>query len=159
MVLRTLLIWSAVLFTCSPAYAGGTLWKVRPDGVGPISIGMRCDAVGRILKEPICTPTDPLYVRPRNLEGLELLFIDGVLSRLRVEGSLRTIASGISIGDPVAKIEKLYGASLHRESIPYDDRAQDLTVAFGQYAVAFETYDGKVASIFVGYRDQIGYLE
>jgi hypothetical protein len=162
------------LKTCIAAFlAGMTLacaaaapaWKLRPEGFGPLKIGMRFDearrAGGRGIK-----PTPPPQVNPQcdqvrlpGHPGVALMFVDGVLRRVDVFGAGVRTASGIAVGDALAKVERAYPA-LVRSPNAYDENEAYLTVGPAQgRALRFETLKGKVGRIYAGDWAQVQYVE
>lgn len=138
------------LASALPAHAAG--WTLRVDGAGPLRIGMRFDAVNKVLGTQMQrVPREErahahcFQIEPPAQPGLLLMFVDDQLQRIDVMEEGIVSDRGIALGDPVAKVKRSYGEALRAE-------ATRLTVRTGggQYAIRFETSDGKVDTMYAG---------
>lgn len=134
----------------APAQAAD--WRLRFDGAGPLKIGMRFDTVNKVLGDHLQrVPKDEranphcFQVEPSAQPGVLLMFIDDQLKRVDVmeEGILSD--RGIGLGDPVARVKRSYGEAVHAAD-------GQLTVRAGsdQYAIRFDTSDGKIDAMYAG---------
>ena len=132
--------------------AGAADWALRVDGAGPLKIGMRFDTVNQVLGTQM--QRVPRELRPRancfQLEapaqpGLLLMFVDDRLQRIDATGAGVVSDRGIALGDPVDKVRRSYGEALRTE-----DRWLTVRTGGDQYAIRFETSDGKVDSMYAG---------
>lgn len=166
MRLRTSLAALALALPLCGAHAAD--WTVRFDGAGPLKIGMRFDAVNKVLGDHMERTPKALrgapncfQLEPARQPGLLLMFVGDVLKRVDVmeEGILSE--RGIGLGDPVEKIRQVYGEAVTVTPQAYDDSEQTLTVKAGggQYAIRFDTSKGKVGAIYAGAWKEVQYIE
>ncbi len=141
---------AALLAMVLPAHAAG--WTLRVDGAGPLKIGMRFDTVNKILglqMQRIPKAERPrancFQIEPPAQPGVLLMFVDDHLQRIDVMEEGIVSERGIALGDPVDKVRHSYGEAVRAE-------ATRLTVRTGgdQYAIRFETSDGKVDAMYAG---------
>lgn len=132
-------------------------WRLRLDGAGPLKIGMRFDTVNKILglhmervPKGERTRANCFQIEPPAQPGMLLMFVDDHLQRIDVMEEGIESERGIALGDPVDKVRRSYGEALRAE-------ARHLTVRTGgdQYAIRFETGDGKVEAMYAGAWKQV----
>jgi hypothetical protein len=141
-------------------------WRLRFDGIGPLHVGMRFEEAGRALGRPLvptrrellATPGCDMVAVPGH-KGVWLMFLDGVLKRIDVEGGARTV-EGIGTGDPVQRAFASY-AGVTSERHAYDDSERYLTVRSpnGATALRFETNEGKIGRFYAGEARAVAYVE
>lgn len=165
MTLRRLLPLFLLALSTS-VHAGG--WIVRPDGAGPLKVGMTLDDVNKTLGDHL-QPTPPgergsphcYQLEPARQPGLLLMFIDDVLKRVDVMEEGIASDRGVRLGDPVSKVQRVYGKGVLRSPAPYVEGEQTLMVRSrdGQYALRFATGDGRIAELAAGAWKEIQYDE
>lgn len=157
----------ALVAAASVGAAAAQDWALRFDGAGPLRVGMSLSEVSAVLGETLAVPSDPdeqscFYVEPNAQPHLALMMVGGTPARVDIlDSSLRT-STGVAIGDPVARVKEIYGASLQVQPHFYNYDDEHYLTAFAddkQYAVRFETDNGKVSAIYAGLYDQVKYVE
>lgn len=140
----------AALAVSQPAAAAG--WTLRLDGAGPLRIGMRFDAVNKVLGTQMQRVPKEERARANCFQielpsrpGLLLMFVGDQLQRIDVTQEGVVSDRGIALGDPVDKVRRAYGEAVRVE-------ASRLTVRTGgdQYAIRFGTSDDKVDAMYAG---------
>ena len=141
-------------------------WTVRPDGAGPLKVGMDFDTVNRVLGDHLVRTPAALqptqgcfYVSPAAEPRVGLMFVDDVLKRVDVSEVGVRSDRGVGVGDPVDKVSSAYGQAVRTSPQAYDDRERFLTVQNGQYAIRFATRQGTVAGFYAGAWEQVQYDE
>jgi hypothetical protein len=141
--------------------AAASAWTLRVDGAGPLKIGMRFDTVNKILGEHLQrVPKDErahancFQIEPPVHPGVLLMFVDDHLQRIDVVEEGIASDRGIALGDGVDKVKRSYGEALRAET-------KYLTVRTGgdQYAIRFETSDGKVDAMYAGAWKEVQWAE
>ena len=164
MYLSTLI---TIVFLVMAAPAQST-WVVRPDGVGPVKIGMTLSQLNGALRARFSTPKDKedqgcFYVNPKSHAQLAFMIEDGRLVRIDVDKPGISTAQGIHVGDTEASVKRVYGASVKVEPSQYsgEEGGRYLTVisANGRYGTRFETEKGKVTTFYAGTLTAIQYVE
>ena len=164
--MRAYLLAAALGWSMGGAHAAD--WTVRFDGAGPLKIGMRFDAVNKVLGEhmertPKALRGSPncFQLEPARQPGLLLMFVGDVLKRVDVMEEGIQSERGIGLGDPVDKVRQLYGEAVTASPQAYVDSEQTLTVKAGggQYAIRFDTDNGKVGAIYAGAWKEVQYIE
>jgi len=155
-----------LLFLVATASAAGD-WRVRPEGVGPVRIGMTLaqirEALHGELKEddPHSGSEDCFYVQSKQHPGTEFMILDGKLARTDVSEARIFTPEGIQVGDSEVKVRKLYGSRVKVSRHQYFDNGNYLTVLAPdrRYGIRFETDNGKVTSYYAGLARAIEYVE
>ncbi|HJV00938.1 MAG TPA: hypothetical protein VJ752_10330 [Burkholderiaceae bacterium] len=155
----------AVLALCAlPAVAQARDWTLRVDGAGPLKVGMRFDTVNKILGQrmervPVWQRTVPscFQVTPAEQEGIVLMFVKDVLKRVDVTQPGIESERGIALDDPEGKVRRHYGEAMRAVAHPRRPGGQYLTIKAGegQYAIRFETEQGRVAAMYAGALEQV----
>lgn len=158
------------LALASAAVAEGPAWKLTPNGLGPVRIGMTEPQVEKALKtelegeafdnEGSCIE---LFPGSDDLKGSYFMFLDGKLSRISVSDPSKIVTPrGIGVGAGAEEVRKAYGAGLQSEEHHYIGApAEYLTFWLKprKTGVRFETNaEGKVAIIHAG-NDSIQLIE
>lgn len=158
------------LALASAAAAEAPAWKLTPNGLGPVRIGMTRDQVAKALKtelegEAFDNEGSCIELFPENeeLKGSYFMFLDGKLSRISVaDPSKIATPRGIGVGTSADEVRKAYGAGLQAEEHHYIGApAEYLTYWLKPKVrgVRFETNaQGKVEIIHAG-NDSIQYIE
>jgi hypothetical protein len=154
----------------SAASAASPAWKLTPNGLGPVRIGMTRDQVAKALKteldgEAFDNEGSCIELFPENeeLKGSYFMFLDGKLSRISVaDPSTIGTPRGIGVGASADEVRKAYGAGLQAEEHHYIGApAEYLTFWLKPElrGVRFETNaQGKVEFIHAG-NDSIELIE
>ena len=144
-------------------------WRLTPDGLGPVRIGMTRAQVSAALNarlegEPIEDADVCVEMTARGkLPGVHFMFVDRLLSRISLGRPSRiTTPRGIGAGATEAQVRAAYGRGLRSEPHQYEDApARYLTfwVRPDVRGVRFETdRQRRVRTIHAG-TDSIGYVE
>src|ERR1700749_3659824 len=87
----------------APAADSTNSWTVRPDGIGPVHIGMSLTELNRTLHTSFSKPSDPeqscTYVKVPNHAGIRLMLLDGHVARVDVDNATTRTTEGIHNGD------------------------------------------------------------
>ncbi len=144
-------------------------WRITPDGIGPVRIGMTprqvTRAIGRRLSDDRHgrQSEECIEVMPQGREGLWLMFERGRLTRVSVRAPSRIrTPRGIGIGATEAAVRRAYAGGLKAEPHKYSDPpARYLTywTVPGARGVRFETgLSRRVEAIHAG-SQSIEYVE
>ena len=98
-----------------PATSGRAGWRITPDGLGPVRIGMSRAEVTRVVGAPLrgdeitegCIEMQPA----RGWRGIYFMFEEGRLTRISMSGAESGIATprGIRVGASEAEVRRAYG--------------------------------------------------
>jgi hypothetical protein len=118
---------AALLAGAAPAAQDRSAWRITPDGMGPLRIGMTRAQVTRIVGAPLegeeltegCIEMQPA----RGWAGIFFMFEEGRLSRISLSGRESGIATprGISVGASEAEVRRAYGRGLQSEEHTYQE--------------------------------------
>lgn len=148
--------------------ARGEEWLLRPDGIGPLKVGMSFNDVRRelgaglertpaaVLASPDCDYL-PVPGRP----GVNLMFIDDVLMRVDVTAGEWQTDRGIRPGSATADVKAAY-RRLQVEPREFTETGSYLTFrpVGSPFAVRFEASDeGWIDTIYAGDAKAVGYAE
>jgi len=155
-----------LLFVVAAAYPADS-WRIRPDGVGPVRVGMTLSQIRKMLHgelkedDPESESEDCFYVQSKQHPGVEFMILDGKLARADVNQAHVFTPEGIQVGDSEAKVRKVYGSRVKVSHHQYFDNGHYLTVLAPNrhYGTRFETNNGKVISYYAGRADAIEYVE
>jgi hypothetical protein len=160
------LLW---LLACSPALAGEAGWRLRLDGIGALKVGMRFDQVNRLLGHRLVRPPPQLlatsgcemipFETRRGRDEVWLMFVGDVLKRVDASDGVPS-ERGIRSGDTEAQVRAAY-PSAKVEPHATEEEGHFLTVFSpdGRLAIRFETFRGKVGSLYAGEVEQVRYTE
>ena len=158
----------------APSAPADTGWVMRPDGLGPLRVGMTLDearaALGGDLAMPGTAggvdegPDRCDYPRSARLPAGAMVMVQGQrVVRVEVDSGTLATAEGARIGDPEARIQQLYPGRVTVQPHKYTDGhylvvrpadASDTT-----HLLVFET-DGRVVQRFrAGQKPQVEYVE
>ncbi|HWJ94551.1 MAG TPA: hypothetical protein VNT33_07480 [Telluria sp.] len=149
------------------AVASAAPWRVRPDGAGPLRIGMDFDEVNRILGGGLrrtqpglrgSEDCDQLPVPDR--PGMWLMFLGDRLARVDVAEPGVKSWRGIGVGDSIGQLRTAHPRAV--ESVhKYDDEERYYTeLAPGARAgIRFETGKGRVGLFYAGKAEAIRLVE
>jgi len=155
----------AVTCTCSAT----DNWAVRPDGIGPISVGMKLSNLKSVLhlSYSIKRAEDSdqqtcFYADLRDHPGIGLMILNGRIARVDIDNHETQTIEGIHNGDSEAHARSIYGKRLkvtpHAYTAP---EGHYLTVRStdGKYGIRFETDSGKIVRYYAGCVDAISLIE
>jgi len=162
-VIHAFLLFSFLITTASAS----SDWRIRPDGVGAVRIGMTLPQIREALHgelqedNPQSGSEDCSYVQSKQHPGTQFMILNGKLARTDVVSAGIFTADGIQVGDSEAKIRKLYGTRVKVTRHQYIDNGHYLTVLAldRRYGTRFETDGVKVTSYYAGLADAIEYVE
>lgn len=146
----------------------GNAWTVRPDGIGPVKIGMSLSQLNAVLHETFSMPESKddracFYVGPAKYPDISFMIERGRLSRIDIDGASVSTAEGIHIGDSESHTRKVYGSRLKVEPHAYtgEGGGHYLTMysSDGRYGIRFETDGKKVVGFYAGKSQAIAYIE
>jgi hypothetical protein len=135
-------------------------------GAGPVRVGMtvaearQATGEGSITADSINRECD--YIRPSGLpEGISLMVVEGVVSRIDVSAPGITTAEGAGIGDLESQIDSLYGTSVIRRPHKYTDGSYLIVPAAGDtaYQLVFETDGSTVTTYRAGMMPMVQWVE
>jgi hypothetical protein len=156
--------WAALALCALLPAAQARDWTLRVDGAGPLKVGMRFDTVNKILGEhmvrvPVAERTAPacFQVSPADEDGIVLMFVKDVLQRVDVRQPGIESERGVALDDPEGKVGRHYGEAVRTVVHPRRPDGHYLTVRAGegQYAIRFETEQGRVAAMYAGAWEQV----
>lgn len=157
----------AVLLCGLAASAAASPWTLRPDGMGPLAIGMPFDAANRALGQrlrhtpPALRASDRCeQMRVPGRRGLLLMFVDDRLARVDIVAGTAKTDRGVRLGDAMPRLEAAYPDAVNTLHA-YDATERYLTWldAAKAHGVRFETLRGKVGRIYAGRADAIAWVE
>jgi hypothetical protein len=154
----------------SPSPAATSLedgWKVRPDGAGPVEVGMTLDEVARATHStvhhdgPPAEPGGCTYVSiVGGPEGLKFMVAGDRIARVDVlEGSAVRTVEGAGVGTTEAGVKSLY-PGVRVEPAKYVEGGHDLIhTASSTDKIVFETDGSKVTVFHAGQEPEVSYVE
>ena len=140
-------------------------WIVRPDGIGPLRVGVRLAEVGRSLGEPLSVVNEECdHVNPtKTPEGVLLMVIEDTLVRVQVDSAGVRTVEGAQVGDSESRILELYGARAriepHKYSYPEGHYVVVTPPGDTVHRIIFETFKGRVTKYRAGRRPAVEYVE
>lgn len=139
--------------------AGGAqakTWEVKPDGLGPYKVGARYENLGQTFgglgAETLSADKSCRVARSSRYPNLQVTFVRKVVARVDVAGGYRT-QRGVAVGDPLAKLQRVYGEALK----PHPEHADWLMADTGdrELSIRYIMREGRVAAIHAGKRMQL----
>ena len=131
-------------------------WIVRPDGIGPLRVGIPLSAASRTLGEELrVTQAGCDHVNPVTMpEGILLMVIDDTIARVEIDSAgIRTV-EGAEVGDSDSRVLELYGARARIEppEYTYPDGHYVVVTPPGDtlHRIIFETFKGRVTTYRAG---------
>ena len=140
-------------------------WTVRPDGIGPVHVGMSLTELNRTLHTSFSKPKDPeqscSYVKVPNHVGIRFMLLDGHVARIDVDNATTPTTEGIHNGDSEARAQQVYNKKLAVMPHKYEPTGHYLTehTLDGKYGIRFETKDGKIIRYYAGEASAIELVE
>lgn len=151
--------------TDSPTNSPANSWTVRPDGIGPVHVGMSLTELNSTLHTSISKPSDPeqscTYVKVPHHAGIRLMLLDGHVARVDVDNSTTRTTEGIHNGNTEAHAQQVYNKKLAIMPHKYEPTGRYLTehTPDGKYGIRFETKDGKIIRYYAGAASAIELVE
>ena len=140
-------------------------WVVRPDGIGPLRVGVPLREVARSLGEPLSVVNEECdHVNPTRMpEGILLMIIEDTLVRVQIDSAgIRTV-EGAQVGDSESRILELYGARAriepHKYSYPEGHYVVVTPPGDSVHRTIFETFKGRVTKYRSGRLPAVQYVE
>jgi hypothetical protein len=140
-------------------------WFIRPDGVGPVKIGISLAQLNAVLHEKL-TEEDSgsdncYYVTAPSHDHIGFMISDGKVARIDVNAPGVATTTGVQVGDTESQVRAIYGTRMKVTAHHYDDNGHYLTVrsADGRYGVRFETDGAKITGYYAGTYEAIQYVE
>jgi len=143
--------------TLAGSAQAGQSWVIKPDGLGPYKVGAQYENLGKnfgglepdsmITEDKVCR-----VARSKRYPNVEVTFVKKMVARIDVSSGYGT-ERGIRIGDPAAKLQRVYGDAVK----PHPQHADWLMVETGdrELAIRYVMVDGKVKAIHAGKRLQL----
>lgn len=160
--------WILLSLPALPANSAPVAWRLKPDSLGPITIGMSFEQVNQAIgggmnKVPAALQPSPgcYMLTAEQQPAISFMFIDDVLKRIDITKAGIRSAAGLAVGEPASKVRRAYGQRLHAEPDAYDDREQYLSVVTpdGRFGIRYETANGKIKHFYSGAWQQVQYSE
>jgi hypothetical protein len=140
-------------------------WVVRPDGIGPLRMGVSLAEGARLLGEPLSVVNDECdHVNPTKMpDGVLLMVIEDTLVRVQIDSAgIRTV-EGAQVGDSESRILELYGARAriepHKYSYPEGHYVVVTPPGDSVHRTIFETFKGRVTKYRAGRLPAVQYVE
>jgi hypothetical protein len=149
----------------APAADPKNTWTVRPDGIGPVHIGMSLSQLNSTLHTSFSKPSDPeqscTYVKVPTHPGIRLMILQGHVARVDVDNATTRTTEGIRNGDFEAHAQQVYNKTLAVMPHKYEPAGRYLTelTSDGKYGIRFETKDGKIVRYYAGEASAIELVE
>jgi hypothetical protein len=140
-------------------------WVVRPDGIGPLRVGVTLAEVTRSLGEPLSVVNEECdHVNPTRMpEGILLMIIEDTLARVQIDSAGVRTVEGAQVGDSESRILELYGARARIEphKYSYPDGHYVVVTPPGDtlHRIIFETFKGRVTKYRSGRLPAVQYVE
>jgi len=144
-------------------------WDVRPNGIGPVKVGMKLSELktGLRLSYSIEMAEDSdqstcFYADLRGRPGIALMILNGRVARVDVDNQLTQTVEGIHNGDLEAHAMMVYGKRMKVAPSAYAAaEGHYLTVRSpdGRNGIRFETQNGKIVRYYAGRLDAISFIE
>lgn len=170
-MIRTSLILASSLLAAACASASGAsqpAWVLRPDGAGPVRVGMTLEAAGRALGEPLRADYDVFegcdFVVPTTAPaGVSLMVLGDTVARVDIDTGTVATREGIRIGHTEARVLEAYRGQVTVESHPYGGPVWHYLIVDPPgdtlHRMIFETDGTKVASFRAGLREAVDLIE
>lgn len=144
-------------------------WTVRPDGIGPVKVGMKLGSLSTDLhlsySVSYAEDSDQqtcFYVNLNSRPGISLMILDGRIGRVDIDNPQTQTTEGVHNGDSEADALRAYGKRLKITASAYTGpEGHFLTMhsADGKYGIRFETYNGRIDRYYAGTAEAIEYIE
>ena len=147
--------------------SSGDGWRVRPDGAGPVRVGMTLDEVAaatRSTVQPIGPPAEGSECRYVSVvgapKGLAFMVTGDRVARVDVhDGAAVRTVEGAGLGSTEAEVKALY-PGIRVEPAKYLEGGHDLIHAASPTTrIIFETDGSKVVAFHAGKEPEVSYVE
>ena len=140
---------------------------VRPDGFGPVKVGISLAALNRILHTSFSAPSDPdehacFYVDVPKQAGVALMILNGRVARVDVNDNIKIITvEGIHVGDSENRALQAYGKRVKVTPHAYVTGGHYLTIFSSdkKYGIRYESEDGAITRYYAGTAQAISFIE
>lgn len=142
--------------TAAPTDSTSPRWVVRPNGIGPLQVGIPLAAASRalgeqlVVHEPGCDHVNPATMP----DGILLMVIDDTVARVEVDSAGIPTVEGAQVGDSESRVLELYGARARIEphKYTYPDGHYVVVTPPGDtlHRIIFETFKGRVTTYRAG---------
>lgn len=142
--------------TAAPTDSTSPRWVVRPNGIGPLQVGMPLAVASRalgeqlVVHEPGCDHVNPATMP----DGILLMVIDDTVARVEVDSAGVPTGEGAQVGDSESRVLELYGARARIEphKYTYPDGHYVVVTPPGDtlHRIIFETFKGRVTTYRAG---------
>lgn len=170
-MIRTFLILMSSLLAAacvSASAASQPAWVLRPDGAGPVRVGMTLEVAGRVLGELIRADYDVFegcdFVVPATAPpGVSLMVLSDTVVRVDIDTGTVATQEGIRIGDTEARVLEAYRGLVTVEPHPYGGPVWHYVIVDPPgdtlHRTIFETDGTKVTSFRAGLRGAVDLIE
>ena len=160
-----------ILFVCLTAASSNVVVAqspfVRPDGFGPVQIGMSLSTLNKALHTSYSRPSDPeehacFYVDVPKQAGVALMILNGRVARVDVNDDKSIVtAEGIHVGDSEKRALQALGKRLKVTPHAYVPGGHYLTMFSidRKYGIRFESEDGAITRYYAGTAEAISFIE
>lgn len=141
-------------------------WTLRPDGAGPVKIGMTLRELNHALRENLKLPefqASPGCFTVESKKHPEFLFmiINDKVVRIDLRGTEASTNTGIKLGQSVDKLLTAYKGHLDSEQNFYDSEERNYTyfTSGKKFATRFETGKDEIRLIYGGTWEAVQFVE
>lgn len=162
---HTFIAYALATAIAAPPAGSTNTWTVRPDGIGPVHVGMSLSELNNTLHTSFSKPSDPdqscSYVKVPKHAGIRLMILEGHVARVDVDNATTRTTEGIRNGDSEAHAQQVYNETLAVMPHKYEPTGRYLTerTPDGKYGIRFETKDGKIVRYYAGEASAIELVE
>lgn len=156
---------AAIAASAASSTSTTDIWTVRPDGLGPVHIGMSLSQLNTTLHTSFSKPSDPeqscTYVKVPDHAGIRIMLLDGHVARIDIDNTTTRTTEGIHNGDSETHAQQVYEKKLAVTPHKYEPTGHYLTehTPDGKYGIRFETRDGKIIRYYAGEASAIEQVE
>ena len=160
-----------ILFICLAAVSSNVIFAhslfVRPDGFGPVQVGMSLSTLNKTLHTSYSKPSDPdeqacFYVDVPKQTGVVLMILNGRVARVDVNDNAIFTAEGIHVGDSEKRALQAYGKRLRVTPHAYVPKTGHYLTMLSfdrKYGIRFESEDGAITRYYAGTAEAISFIE
>jgi uncharacterized membrane protein len=138
-------------------------WRVTANGLGPVRVGMTVAEASAALGMPLTGAGEAgecIYVRPaRELTGVMLMVVQGVIARVDVTGGDVATDEGVRVGDNKESVREFYAGRVTASPHKYTD-GEYLTIApDARHRIVFEVDQHQVTRYRGGRLPEVEWVE
>ncbi|ASQ46557.1 hypothetical protein [Legionella clemsonensis] len=144
-------------------------WKLSPEGLGPLKIGMTLTEAAKIKglqlsrNKPDVHESEGCYTKTlKGIKHVSLMISNGKIVRINISSPRFFTSKGAHVGDSEAKVQTLYNNQLTVEPHRYEESGHYLTSVVKkpqERAIRFETDGKKITRIYAGQDPEVYYVE